>query len=203
MGRLFREFAITLSFTILISALVSLTLTPMLSARLLKAKENTRHGRLYQMSEDAFNGIINFYGETLKIVLRVRPLVLLVAVATLALTIFLYIVIPKGLFPIQDTGEIQGVSEADQSVSFTAMSERQQALARIILQDPAVESLSSFIGVDGTNTTLNNGRIQINLKPLSQRTISASDLINRLQPALRKSAGHHTLHAAGAGPHRG
>ena len=183
-GRLFREFAITLTFTILISAVVSLTLTPMLAARMLRSQENTRHGRLYQITEDAFNGVINFYGETLKVILRVQPLVLLVAVATLALTIFLYVIIPKGLFPIQDTGEIQGVSEADQTVSFPAMSQRQQALANVILQDPAVESLSSFIGVDGTNTTLNNGRIQINLKPLGQRSISASDLILRLQNAL-------------------
>jgi multidrug efflux pump len=183
-GRLFREFAITLSFTILISAVVSLTLTPMLSARLLQSKKEKKPGRLYQISEDIFNGIISIYAETLKIVLRVQPLVLLVALITLALTVYLYIQIPKTLFPIQDTGEIQGVSEADQSVSFAAMSERQQALARVILQDPAVESVSSFIGVDGTNLTLNNGRIQINLKPLEQRKISASALIARLQNSL-------------------
>jgi multidrug efflux pump len=188
-GRLFREFAITLSFTILISAVVSLTLTPMLAARLLKSKENARHGRLYQFSEDMFNGIISFYGETLKVVLRVQPLVLLIAIGTLVLTIFLYTIIPKGLFPIQDTGEIQGVSEADQTVSFPAMAERQQALAKVILDDPAVESLSSFIGVDGTNTTLNDGRIQINLKPLNERNISASDLIVRLQNAVAKVPG--------------
>jgi multidrug efflux pump len=188
-GRLFREFAITLTFTILISAVVSLTLTPMLSARMFKSRQNARHGKFYEMSENAFNRIISFYGETLQVVLRVQPLVLLVAVGTLALTIFLYVIIPKGLFPIQDTGEIQGVSEADQSVSFSAMSERQQALAKVILQDPAVESLSSFIGVDGTNTTLNNGRIQINLKPLNQRNISASDLIPRLQAELAKVPG--------------
>src|SRR5471032_1069185 len=138
-GRLFREFAITLSFTILVSALVSLTLTPMLAARLIKEREKTRHGRFYQLSEDAFNGIISFYGETLKLVLRVQPLILLVALGTLVLTIYLYIVIPKGLFPIQDTGIIQGVSEADQDISFPAMSERQQALAKIILDDPAVD----------------------------------------------------------------
>jgi multidrug efflux pump len=188
-GRLFREFAITLSFTILISAVVSLTLTPMLSARMLKSRENIRHGRLYQFSENTFERIIAFYGETLQVVLRVQPLILLVALGTLALTIYLYTVIPKGLFPIQDTGEIQGISEADQNVSFDAMAQRQQALGKIILQDPAVESLSSFIGVDGTNTTLNNGRIQINLKPLEQRNISASDLINRLQTSLAKVPG--------------
>ena len=188
-GRLFREFAITLSFTILISALISLTLTPMLSARLLKSQEDTHHGRLYQMSEDVFNGIISFYGETLKVVLRVQPLVLLIALANLALTIFLYIEIPKGLFPIQDTGEIQGISEADQTVSFPAMAQRQQALASAILEDPAVESLSSFIGVDGTNTTLNDGRIQINLKPLGERQINATAVIQRLQDSLAKVPG--------------
>jgi multidrug efflux pump len=188
-GRLFREFAITLSFTILVSAFVSLTLTPMLSARLLKSHDSERRGRLYQISEDIFNGIISFYGDTLRVVLRFQPLVLLIAVGTLVFTIFLYIVIPKGFFPVQDTGEIQGISEADQSASFPAMAVRQQALAKAILQDPAVESLSSFIGVDGTNVTLNEGRIQINLKPLEQRHISASDLIKRLQKAAEKVPG--------------
>jgi multidrug efflux pump len=188
-GRLFREFAITLSFTILISALVSLTLTPMLAARLLQEREKARHGRLYQLSEDAFNSVISFYGETLKIVLRVQPLVLLIALGTLVLTIYLYIEIPKGLFPIQDTGIIQGVSEADQAISFPAMSERQQALVKIILEDPAVESLSSFIGVDGTNTTLNTGRIQINLKPLEVRKVGANDVMQRLQPKLAAVSG--------------
>jgi multidrug efflux pump len=183
-GRLFREFAITLSFTILISAVVSLTLTPMLAARLIREKEREHHGRFFQWTEKMFDNVISFYGETLKVILRIQPVVLLVALATLVLTIFLYTIIPKGLFPIQDTGEIQGVSEADQDVSFTAMAQRQQALAKIILQDPAVESLSSFIGADGTNTTLNNGRIQINLKPLAQRGLSASALIPRLQNAL-------------------
>jgi multidrug efflux pump len=188
-GRLFREFAITLSFTILISALVSLTLTPMLAARLLQERAKARHGRLYQLSERMFNSVISFYGETLKIVLRVQPLVLLVALGTLALTIWLYIQIPKGLFPIQDTGIIQGVSEADQDVSFPAMSERQQALAKIILEDPAVESLSSFIGVDGTNTTLNTGRIQINLKPLDVRNVGVNVVMQRLQPKLAAVSG--------------
>jgi multidrug efflux pump len=188
-GRLFREFAITLSFTILISAVVSLTLTPMLAARLIKDRAKARHGRLYQLSEDAFNSIISFYGETLKIVLRVQPLVLLIAVGTLALTIFLYIIIPKGLFPTQDTGLIQGVSEADQDISFPAMSDRQQALANIILNDPAVDSLSSFIGVDGTNTTLNSGRIQINLKPLEERKVGVSDIIQRLSTKLASVSG--------------
>ncbi len=188
-GRLFREFAITLSFTILISALVSLTLTPMLAARLIRERDKARHGRLYQLSEDAFNSVISFYGETLKVILRVQPLVLLVAVGMLALTIYLYIIVPKGLFPIQDTGIIQGVTEADQSISFPAMSDRQQALVKIILADPAVESLSSFIGVDGTNTTLNTGRIQINLKPLDVRKVGVSDIMARLQPKLASVSG--------------
>jgi multidrug efflux pump len=188
-GRLFREFAITLSFTILISALVSLTLTPMLAARLIKERDKAHHGRLYQFSESAFNSVIAFYGATLRTVLRVQPLVLLIAVGTLALTIFLYIEIPKGLFPIQDTGIIQGVSDADQDISFPAMSQRQQALAKIILDDPAVDSLSSFIGVDGTNTTLNSGRIQINLKPLDVRKAGVSDIMQRLQPKLSAISG--------------
>jgi multidrug efflux pump len=188
-GRLFREFAITLSFTILISALVSLTLTPMLAARMIRSRENTRHGRLYQFSEDAFNGIISFYGETLKFVLRIQPIILLIALGTLLLTFYLYVQIPKGLFPVQDTGVIQGVSEADQDISFPAMSERQQALAKVILQDPAVDSLSSFIGVDGTNTTLNGGRIQINLKPVETRKIGVGDVMQRLKSKLAAVSG--------------
>ena len=188
-GRLFREFAITLSFTILVSALVSLTLTPMLAARLIKERQKARHGRLYQLSEDAFNSVISFYGATLKIVLRVQPLVLLIALGTLALTIYLYMEIPKGLFPIQDTGIIQGVSEADQDISFPAMAQRQQALANIILADPAVESLSSFIGVDGTNVTLNSGTILINLKPIETRKVGAAEIMQRLQPKLAAVSG--------------
>ena len=188
-GRLFREFAITLSFTILISAVVSLTLTPMLAARMVKERSKAHHGRIYQLSEDIFNGIIRFYGATLRVVLAVQPLVLLVALGTLVLTIYLYIQIPKSLFPIQDTGIIQGVSEADQDISFPAMADRQSKLVDIILKDPAVQSISSFIGVDGTNTTLNGGRIQINLKPLDQRNGSATDIMARLQPQLNAVSG--------------
>jgi multidrug efflux pump len=188
-GRLFREFAISLSFTILISAVVSLTLTPMLAARLIRERGDARHGRLYQLSEDMFNGIINFYGATLRVVLGLQPLVLLVALATLVLTVYLYLEIPKSLFPTQDTGIIQGISEADQDISFPAMSDRQSRLVDIILQDPAVQSISSFIGVDGTNTTLNSGRIQINLKPLAQRKVSATDIMARLQPKLDAVSG--------------
>ncbi len=189
-GRLFREFAVTLAVTIIVSAFVSLTLTPMLCAKLLRhRKEGQEEGRFYKASERVFQRIIAFYGRTLEWVLEHRNLTLAVAAGTLALTILLYVVIPKGFFPVQDTGEIQGISEGDQSISFAEMSNLQQRLAAVILQDPAVESLSSFIGIDGTNTTLNSGRIQINLKPLKQRNISASDVIRRLQPNLAKVDG--------------
>ena len=188
-GRLFREFAITLSVTILVSAFVSLTLTPMMCSRLLKHTPAAQQGRIYRASERAFESIIAFYGRTLKWVLKHQTATLLVAVATLVFTVLLYIIVPKGFFPVQDTGIIQGISEASQTISFPAMAEKQQELAHLILQDPAVDSLSSFIGVDGTNTTLNSGRIQINLKPLEDRKISASDVIRRLQPALAKVDG--------------
>ncbi len=188
-GRLFREFAITLSVTILVSAVVSLTLTPMMCSRLLKSSHGQKQSRFYVASERAFNSIIAFYGRTLKWVLKFQNATLLVAAATLVLTIFLYVIVPKGFFPVQDTGIIQGISEASQSISFEAMSEKQQQLTHVILQDPAVESVSSFIGIDGTNTTLNSGRIQINLKPLEQRKTNASDIIRRLQPNLEKIDG--------------
>jgi multidrug efflux pump len=188
-GRLFREFAITLSVTILVSAVVSLTLTPMMCSRLLKSTHGQKQTRFYVASEHAFESIIAFYGRTLKWVLQRQTATLLVAAATLVLTIVLYVFIPKGFFPVQDTGIIQGISEATQSTSFPAMEERQQQLTHVILQDPAVESLSSFIGIDGTNTTLNSGRIQINLNPLEERKINASDVIRRLQPNLGKIDG--------------
>jgi multidrug efflux pump len=188
-GRLFREFAITLSVTILVSAVVSLTLTPMMCAQFLKAKSDRKPGRLFQASERVYERIINFYSRTLRWILRHQPLTLLVAVLTLVLTILLYLAVPKGFFPVQDTGAIQGISDAQQNISFAAMAERQQALADVILQDPAVDSLSSFIGVDGVNSTLNSGRLLINLKPLAERKISASDVIRRLQPELAKVDG--------------
>ena len=187
-GRLFREFAITLSVTILASAAVSLTITPMMCSKLLKHAPKETQGRFYLVSERAFNTVIDYYAKTLRFVLRYQGTTLLIAIGTLALTIFLFFVIPKGFFPIQDTGVIQGVSEAAQSVSFPEMSSEQQQLTKVILQDPAVDNLSSFIGIDGTNTTLNSGRILINLKPVSQR-INASDVIRRLQPQLAKIAG--------------
>ena len=184
-GRLFREFAVTLAVTIVVSAVVSLTLTPMMSARILKHTPESEQGRFYRWSENVFDRMIAFYGRTLKVVLRFQTLTLMVALATLALTVLLYIFIPKGFFPVQDTGVIQGISQAPAPTSFSAMSQKQQDLASIILEDPAVESLSSFIGADGTNTTLNTGRFAINLKPLNQRGLSASDVIRRLMPKIR------------------
>ena len=188
-GRLFREFAITLSVTILVSACVSLSLTPMMCALLLKAKGEKKHGRMYETSERIFNGIIARYGRTLQWVFKRQRATLLVAVGTLCLTVLLYILVPKGFFPVQDTGVIQGISQADESISFKAMAERQEALAAVILKDPSVDSLSSFIGADGINSTLNSGRILINLKPLAERKISASDVIRRLQSELAKVDG--------------
>ena len=185
-GRLFREFAITLSVTILVSAVVSLTLTPMMCSRLLRQKHDDKQGRFYLASERVFEKIIEWYAYTLRWVLRFRWLTLLVAASTLVFTIWLYVIVPKGFFPVQDTGVIQGISEASQRISFPAMADKQQELARVILKDPAVASLSSFIGVDGSNTTLNSGRIQINLKPLDQRRVSASEVMRRLQPELAK-----------------
>jgi multidrug efflux pump len=188
-GRLFREFAVTLAVTILVSAVVSLTLTPMMCAKILKHKPDAQQGRFFRASERGFEAIISVYGKTLTWVLRHQTMTLFVAVLTLAATVILFVKIPKGFFPIQDTGVIQGISEAEQTISFPSMTEKQEALAKAILKDPAVESLSSFIGIDGTNTTLNTGRIQINLKPLEDRKISASDVIRRLQPQLAQIRG--------------
>jgi len=188
-GRLFREFAVTLSVTILISAVVSLTLTPMMCARLLRHRPVHEQGWFYRQSEKMFQAIIAFYGRTLQVVLRHQPATLIVAVATLGATILLFEVISKGFFPVQDTGVILGISEAPQTISFPAMALRQQQLAEVILKDPAVDSLSSFIGVDGTNQTGNSGRIQINLKSVEERGLSASDVIRRLQPELAKVEG--------------
>ena len=175
-GRLFREFAVTLAVTILISAVVSLTLVPMLCAKLLKPQAATTPAR-----GQWFVGLVAWYGKQLIWVLDHQRLTLVVAISTLGITALLYVLIPKGFFPTQDTGIIQGVSEAGQSISYAAMAERQQALAAAVLTDPDVASLSSFIGVDGTNTTLNSGRLLINLKPFSQRRASATDIIRRLQ----------------------
>jgi multidrug efflux pump len=189
-GRLFREFAVTLAVTIVISAVVSLTLTPMMSARILRHEPKEQQGRIYKWSERVFESMIGFYARTLKKVLEYQTITLFVALGTLVLTVFLYIVIPKGFFPVQDTGVIQGISQAPETISFDAMAQKQQELAKVILADSAVQSLSSFIGADGTNTTLNSGRMSINLKPLADRGhTSASDIIRRLQSNLQKVQG--------------
>ena len=183
-GRLFREFAITLAITILVSAVVSLTLTPMMCAKLLRHKRESQRGWFFRKSEAVFEGVIAWYGRTLQWVLKHQPLTLAVTVGTLAVTVLLFIMVPKGFFPVQDTGVILGVSEAPQTVSFDAMARRQQELAKVILKDPAVKSLSSFIGIDGVNTTINSGRIQINLKDRSNRDTTAAEVIQRLQPKI-------------------
>ena len=188
-GRLFREFAVTLAVTIIISAVVSLTLTPMMASRILKHNPEAQQGKFYRASERVFESMIAFYGRTLKVVLRYQTITLLVAVATLALTVFLYNYIPKGFFPVQDTGVIQAISQAPQTIGSKGMAEKQQELASVILQDPAVESVSSFIGADGTNTTTNSGRMSINLKPLKDRDKSAADVIRRLEPNVDKIEG--------------
>jgi multidrug efflux pump len=170
--------------TIIISAAVSLTLTPMMCSRILKHKPADQQGRFYKVSERMFERMIAFYGRTLNVVLEYQTITLFVALGTLVLTVVLYILIPKGFFPVQDTGVIQGISQAPQSISFDAMTQKQQQLVDVILQDPSVESLSSFIGADGTNVTLNSGRISINLKDIDDRSASAADVIRRLQTKL-------------------
>src|SRR5450432_692979 len=188
-GRLFREFAITLAISILISAVVSLTLTPMMCAKFLKHTKEEDQSAFYHKSGEVFDAVIARYGTMLNWVLDRQYATLVVALITLLLTIVLYIFIPKGFFPIQDTGALQGITEAPQTISFAAMAERQQAIARVVLEDPAVESLSSFIGVDGVNSTLNSGRVLINLKPLAVRRVNAVAVIRRLQPKLAQVDG--------------
>jgi len=188
-GRLFREFAITLSLTILVSAVISLTLTPMMCSKLLRHKRESEQSWFYRVSGRGFDLIVAAYGKTLRFVLHHQAATQFITFGTLAAPILLYIYIPKGFFPVQDTGAILGVSESEQSISFSAMAARQQELARVILQDPDVESLSSFIGIDGTNTTMNSGRMQINLKPHEERKASASEIIRRLQPQLETVEG--------------
>ncbi len=191
-GRLFREFAVTLAVTILVSAVVSLTLTPMMSAKLLKHKPVSEQNAFYHKSEEFFEYVIAKYGTGVRWVLRHQTLTLLVTLGTFILTLYLYIIVPKGFFPVQDTGVLLAITQAPQSISFEAMSERQQALARVILEDPDVVSVSSFIGIDGTNTTLNSGRIQINLKDREVRTTSATDVIQRLQSKVSQVDGIQT-----------
>jgi multidrug efflux pump len=161
----------------------------MMSARILRRQTKEQQGRIYRVTERAFEGMIAFYGRTLKFVLRFQPVALLVAAATLMLTIFLYIIIPKGFFPIQDTGVIQGITQAPPAISSQAMAKEQLQITKTVLADPAVASVSSFIGADGTNTTLNSGRMSINLKPLDQRKISAPDLIRRLNQRVSQIQG--------------
>jgi len=190
-GRLFRQFAVTLAVTIIISAFVSLTLTPMMAARILKHKPASEQGKFYHYSEKIFEDIIAFYGRTLRFVLRFQTLTLLVAAVTLAMTILLYIWVPKGFFPTQDTGIIQGITQASPSISFDSMTQKQQEIVKVVREDPAVDGVTSFIGADGTNTTLNSGRIQINLKDLDKRggSVSATDVIDRLSTKLEKVEG--------------
>jgi multidrug efflux pump len=188
-GRLFREFAVTLAVTILVSAVVSLTLTPMMSAKLLKYKPESEQGALYHKSEQFFQFVIARYGRGVRWVLRHQTLTLLVTFATFVLTLYLYVIVPKGFFPVQDTGVLLAITQAPQSISFAAMGQRQQDLAKVILEDPDVESVSSFIGIDGTNTTLNSGRVQINLKDRETRTATATEIIRRMEPRLAQVDG--------------
>ncbi len=189
-GRLFREFAVTLAVTIIFSAFVSLTLTPMMAARILRHHPEAEQGRLYRWSEWCFVKTIEAYGAMVRVVLRHQPLTMLTAVGTLALTVYLYMIVPKGFFPVQDTGSLLGISQAPETVSFSAMSKRQQNLVSVIRQDPAVQNLTSFIGADGVNATMNSGRIQVTLKPLEERAnVSATDVIRRLNPKLQQVAG--------------
>jgi len=188
-GRLFREFAVTLAVTILVSAVVSLTLTPMMCAKLLRYKDPAKQGRFYKASENFYERVIEYYGRTLKWVLKHQTATLLVTLGTLVLTLLLYVYVPKGFFPVQDTGVLMGITEGPENISFPALSQGQQQLAAVILKNPNVESLSSFIGVDGTNTTPNSGRIQINLKPRDQRSESAMEIIRDLMPEAAKVQG--------------
>ena len=188
-GRLFREFAVTLAVTILVSAVVSLTLTPMMSAKLLRHTPPDEQNLFYRKSEEFFDYVIAKYAVGVRWVLRHQTFTLLVTLGTFLLTVYLYIIVPKGFFPVQDTGVLLGITQAPPTVSFQAMSARQQKLAKVILENPDVESVSSFIGIDGTNTTLNSGRIQINLKDRDNRKDSALDVIDALEPKLAQVTG--------------
>ena len=188
-GRLFREFAITLAVSIMISLVVSLTLTPMMCARLLKAEHAEKHGRLYHITGRFFDGMVAWYGRMLTVSLRYQTLTLFVAVATLALTAWLYVIVPKGFFPVQDTGAIQVLTEAPQTVSFAAMAERQRAAARAMLEEDDVKGLSSFIGVDGSNATLNSGRMLVTLTPRAERSRTATEIIAALRERVSRVPG--------------
>jgi HAE1 family hydrophobic/amphiphilic exporter-1 len=187
-GLLFREFAVAVSVALVLSLLISLTLTPMMCARLLKPQRE-RHGRLYRLSERGFDGLLNLYESGLKIVLRHRFTTLMVMLGTIGLTGYLYIVIPKGFFPQQDTGLIIGLSEAAQDISYSAMAERQMAVINAVLEDPAVASVGSAIGAGGGTTTINNGRMFIALKPNNERDATADQVVRRLQTRLARIQG--------------
>jgi len=188
-GKLFQEFAVAISVSLLLSLVISLTLTPMMCARLLKDEAHRQHGWLYRLSERGFDGLLALYEHGLKIVLRHRFITLMVMFGTIALTGYLYVVIPKGFFPQQDTGQIVGITEASQDISFAAMVQRQQALVDVLLKDPAIESVSNYVGPGGPTATLNQGRVFIVLKPANQRDVSADQIINRLGPQLAKIQG--------------
>jgi hydrophobe/amphiphile efflux-1 (HAE1) family protein len=188
-GKLFQEFAIAISVSLLLSLVISLTLTPMMCARMLKDEAHRQHGRLYRLSERGFDGLLALYEHGLKIVLRHRFVTLMVMLGTIALTGYLYVIIPKGFFPQQDTGQIVGITEASQDISFAAMVQRQQALVDVLLKDPAIESVSNYVGPGGPTATLNQGRVFIVLKPGNQRDASADQVINRLRPQLAKIQG--------------
>ena len=183
-GKLFQEFAITITASLLLSLVISLTLTPMMCARLLKDQSHRKHNRLYLAFERGFDGLLALYARGLRIVLVHRFTTLMVMFSTIALTGYLYIIIPKGFFPQQDTGQIVGITEASQDISFPAMSERQQALVNVLLQDPAIASVASYIGPGGPTATLNQGRVFVILKPKPERKASADEIINRLKPKL-------------------
>ncbi len=188
-GRLFHEFAITLSVTIVISAVVSLTLVPMMCAKLVRHRPEAERSRFDRGAERCFNWVIGHYDRALRVVFDHQPLTLLIAVVTLVVTVLLYIVVPKGFFPVQDTGVLQGISVAAQTASFDAMAQHQQDLADVILKDPDVVSLTSFIGVDGSNMTLNTGRFLINLKPKDDRSLDATEIATRIQQETANVAG--------------
>jgi hydrophobe/amphiphile efflux-1 (HAE1) family protein len=188
-GKMFREFAIAVSVSLVLSLVISLTLTPMMCARLLNDPKHEKHGRLYQLSERGFEAVLDWYERTLKFALHHRFATLMVMFGTILLTGYLYYVIPKGFFPLQDTGMLFGIAEASQDISFPAMAERQQALMSVVLKDPAVESISDFMGPGGSTPTLNQGRGFVVLKPRDQRDVSASQVIDRLRPQLAKIQG--------------
>src|SRR5260221_2118406 len=188
-GSLFREFAITLSVAVIVSAIVSLTLTPMMCAKFLKPIDDKKRGRLYQLSEQVFDGMLRFYEAGLQWVLRNRLFTLIVAIATLVLTIYLYLIVPKGLLPQQDTGEIIGVTDAAQNISFKAMLEKQRQVSDIVEKDPDVQSVASFVGAGTVNATVNTGRLYIVLKPREKRNSSAEQIMGRLRAATKDLQG--------------